>query len=77
MEGYDYPIRPPQSGNRTKGLYAELLAKIVEPQWSYLQSVCNAQYNRAPMQHSTKRIMVSTEAKPYKPEEGYNPNAAP
>eukprot|EP00957_Ditylum_brightwellii_P059182 4491662-Ditylum_brightwellii.AAC.1 len=77
MEGCEYPIRPPQSGNRTIGSYAESLAKTIKPQRSYLQSVYNAQYDRAPIQHSTKRIMISTKAEPYKSAEEYNPNMAP
>eukprot|EP00957_Ditylum_brightwellii_P032904 2494612-Ditylum_brightwellii.AAC.1 len=61
----------------TIGSYTESLAKTIEPQKSYLQSVYNDQYDRASIQHSTKRIMVSTKAESYKSAEGYNPNAAP
>eukprot|EP00957_Ditylum_brightwellii_P134415 10248063-Ditylum_brightwellii.AAC.1 len=77
MEGYDYPTCPPHSGNRTIGLYAESLTNTVEPQWSYLQSIYNTQYDRASIQRSSKRIMVTTKTKTYKPTEGYNTNAAP
>eukprot|EP00957_Ditylum_brightwellii_P205139 15342462-Ditylum_brightwellii.AAC.1 len=61
MIGFDYLIRPHESGNKTIGSYADALKKSYTPQSSYLQNTYNKRFDHTPICRPKKRIMVNTE----------------
>eukprot|EP00957_Ditylum_brightwellii_P114793 8753649-Ditylum_brightwellii.AAC.1 len=60
MEGYNYPVRPVASGNKSVGLYAEALKTAHNNNTSYLQRTHFQQLDRNPVQRSNKRIQIAT-----------------
>eukprot|EP00957_Ditylum_brightwellii_P048628 3690227-Ditylum_brightwellii.AAC.1 len=61
MEGYKYPICSPQSGNKIIGAYAASLSQEVKLPRLYLQSINNAQFDKASTHQAKKRVIVTTE----------------
>eukprot|EP00957_Ditylum_brightwellii_P110906 8459446-Ditylum_brightwellii.AAC.1 len=69
MEGYKYPICLPQTGNKIISAYAASLSQEVKLSRSYLQSINNAQFDKAPTHQANKRVIVTTEVEDYSSEE--------